>query len=282
MSTIMNAYAKINLTLDITGKRADGYHLLRMVMQSVSLYDRLMLSQGESGIHIFCGRGNVPCNDRNTAYKAAAAFFAFSGIEPRITITIQKYIPSQAGLGGGSSDAAAVLHALNGMYHTGYSKETLCQIGVEVGADVPFCILGGTVLAEGIGEQLTVLPALPHCYVLICKPPVGVSTKKAYALVDSAEAAGAFSNAMLRAVRSGDIREVAKCVGNDFEKVMQLDDVTRIKQLMNSMGALGACMTGSGSAIYGIFDDAAAAASCKESLKKEYLKVFLCEPVNHK
>ena len=280
MSTFINAYAKINLTLDITGKREDGYHLMRMVMQSVSLCDRLTLTQGEPGIHIRCGRVGVPCNESNTAYKAAAAFFAFSGTEPRITIEIQKNIPSRAGLGGGSADAAAVLHALNGMYGTGYSLETLCEIGVKAGADVPFCILGGTALAEGIGERLTVLPPLPHCYVVICKPPVGINTKKAFALVDSSKVTDTFSDAMLRAVHAGDIRAVAESLGNDFEQVLHLEDVTRIKQLMKSMGALGACMTGSGSAVYGIFDDAAAAAACKASLKKEYYKVFLCEPVH--
>lgn len=280
MATSTNAYAKINLTLDITGRREDGYHLLRMVMQSVSLCDRLTLNEGDRGIRILCGRADVPCDESNTAYKAAAAFFAFSGTEPHIAIEIEKNIPSQAGLGGGSADAAAVLHALNKMYRTGYSKQTLCEIGVRVGADVPFCVLGGTALAEGIGEKLTALPPLPCCFLVICKPPVGVDTKNAYALADSAGTAGMHTDAVLRAVRSGDLHAVSEHLGNDFERVIQLDDVTRIKQLMKSTGALGACMTGSGSAVYGIFEKEAVARACRSTLAQSFSEVFLCEPVN--
>lgn len=280
MSTLINAYAKINLTLDITGRRADGYHLLHMVMQSVSLCDRLTLTVGEPGIRILCGRADVPCDESNTVYKAAAAFFAFSGLRPGVTVEIQKNIPSQAGLGGGSADAAAVLHELNRIYRTGYSTETLCEIGVKVGADVPFCVLGGTALAEGIGEKLTALPPVPRCHLVICKPPVGVDTKKAYALADSHGAAGVYTEAMLRAIHLGDLHAVAESLGNGFEQVMQLDDVTNIKRTMKSMGALGACMSGSGSAVYGIFEDETAAFLCKTALEKQYAQVFLCEPVN--
>lgn len=280
MATSIDAYAKINLTLDITGRRADGYHLLRMVMQSVSLCDCLTITEGGPGIRIVCARADVPCNESNTVYKAAAAFFAFSGKQPGITIEIQKNIPSQAGLGGGSSDAAAVLHALNDVFHTGYSKETLCEIGVKVGADVPFCILGGTALAEGIGEKLSLLPPMPRCHLVICKPPVGVDTKKAYALADTFGAAGAYTEAMLQAVRSGSLRAVAENLGNAFEQVMQLDDVANIRNIMKSTGSLGACMSGSGSAVYGIFENEAAAQACRTVLEQQYEQVFVCEPVD--
>ncbi len=279
MSTSIDAYAKINLTLDITGRRADGYHLLRMVMQSVSLCDRLTITQGEPGIRIVCARADVPCNESNTAYKAAAAFFAFSGIQPGVTVEIEKNVPSQAGLGGGSSDAAAVLHALNEMYRTGYSNKTLCEIGVKVGADVPFCILGGTALAEGIGEKLTALPPMPKCHLVLCKPPVGVDTKKAYAKADSAGLIGSYTNGMLQAVQSGSLHAVAENLGNAFEQVMQLDEVAQIKQIMKSAGALGACMSGSGSAVYGIFESPEAAQECKTALSGRFEQVFLCEPV---
>jgi 4-diphosphocytidyl-2C-methyl-D-erythritol kinase len=274
------AYAKINLTLDIAGKKTDGYHLLRMVMQSVSLCDRLTLTQGAPGIRLRCGRADVPCDESNTVYKAAAAFFAYSGKLSCIDITIEKNIPSQAGLGGGSADAAAALHALNALYHTGYSVETLCKIGLQAGADVPFCVLGGTALAEGIGERLTALPPLPHCFLVICKPPVGVNTKRAYALADSLRVAGMNTEPMLEAIRSGSLSAAASALGNDFERVVRLKDVESIKQVLCLAGALGACMTGSGSAVYGIFEEKSAAAACKAELAEEYAEVFLCEPVN--
>lgn len=280
MPITVNAYAKINLTLDITGKRADGYHLLRMVMQSVSLCDRLTLANGEPGIHIQCARADVPCGKDNTVYKAADAYFAYAGLQPALCVTIEKNIPSQAGLGGGSADSAAVLLALNEMYHTGYSKETLCEIGLKAGADVPFCVLGGTALAEGIGEKLTALPALPPCFIVICKPPVGVDTKKAYALVDSAPSSEHFcTDVMLDALYHADLGGIAAALGNDFERVLNLAEVSRIKERMFSAGALGSCMTGSGSAVFGIFADEGKALACKERLGKEYADVFLCEPI---
>ena len=281
MSACINAYAKINLTLDITGKRPDGYHLLRMVMQSVSLCDQLTLTEAEAGICVHCGRADVPCDESNTVYKAAAAYFAYARMEPRITIEIQKNIPSQAGLGGGSADAAAVLLALNEMYRTGYSKETLCKIGVQVGADVPFCILGGTALVEGIGEKLTVLPALPSCHIVICKPPVGVDTKQAFVLSDALPKTDRiYSDSVIVAIHSSDLHAVSANLGNEFERVMNLAEVTHIKNIMKLMGALGACMTGSGSAVFSIFEEKAKALACKAALIQEYSDTFLCEPVN--
>ncbi len=278
----INAYAKINLTLDIAGKRADGYHLLRMVMQSVSLCDRVLLKKGKPGIEVFCARNDVPCGRENTAYQAAELFFEHAGLVPDITIQIDKKIPSQAGLGGGSSDAAAVLLALNRIYQTEYSKEILCEIGVKVGADVPFCILGGTALAEGIGEILTPLPALKDCHIVICKPPVGVDTKQAFALADASRAFfTSYTDPMLGAVRHSDLRAVASGLGNGFEQVMKLDEVAQIKEAMNTMGALGSCMSGSGSAVFGIFEDEQRAFACKEAFAGLYPDVYLCEPVNN-
>lgn len=277
------AYAKINLTLDIIGKREDGYHLLNMVMQSVSLCDALTLTQGQPGIRVISNRNDVPCDQRNTAYRAAAAFFEYAGIQPNVTIAIDKKIPSQAGLGGGSADAAAVLLALNEICKTGYSTETLCKIGLQVGADVPFCVMGGTALAEEIGEELTELPAMPHCHIVICKPPCGVDTKQAYALADSAAKTGIiFSSAVIDAIHAADLHMIAESLGNEFENVMQLQEVNCIKNIMKSLGALGACMTGSGSAVFGIFDNLPKAVACKTSLEKDYADVFLCEPINIK
>lgn len=280
MTFSVNAYAKINLTLDITGKRKDGYHLLRMVMQSVSLCDKLVITDSGSGISVITSHDEIPCNEENTAYKAAAAFFEYTGAASNLTIHIQKVIPSQAGLGGGSADAAAVLLALNKMHNTGMTKETLCQIGLKVGADVPFCIIGGTRFAEGIGDKLSPLLALPPCHIVICKPPVEVDTKKAYALADAAaKKESGFTSSMLHAVRVGDLRAVAQNLGNEFEQVMHLAEVDHIKDAMKQCGALGACMTGSGSAVFGIFEDLSKAVSCQSELGEVYPEVFVCEPV---
>jgi len=280
MSFSVNAYAKINLTLDITGKRKDGYHLLRMVMQSVSLCDKLVITGSGSGIRVVSSREEIPSNEDNTVYKAAAAFFTHTGLAPNLTVHIQKTIPSQAGLGGGSADAAAALLALNKMHNAGMTKEALCQIGLKVGADVPFCIIGGTALAEGIGDKLAPLPALPLCHIVICKPPVGVDTKKAYALADAAaKKESGFTAAMLHAVRAGDLRAVAQNLGNEFEQVMHLAQVNHIKSAMEQYGALGACMSGSGSAVFGIFEDLPMAVSCQSALAQVYPEVFVCEPI---
>nr|WP_319488310.1 4-(cytidine 5'-diphospho)-2-C-methyl-D-erythritol kinase [uncultured Caproiciproducens sp.] len=281
MSFSVNAYAKINLSLDIIGKRADGYHFLRMVMQSVSLCDKLVLTGAGTGIRVITSHDEIPCNEENTVHKAAAAFFEYTGIAPNLTVTIQKVIPSQAGLGGGSADAAAVLLALNKMHHTGLTKETLCQIGLKVGADVPFCIVGGTALAEGIGEKLTALPPMPPCHIVICKPPVGVNTKRAYALADAAVKKGSgHSAAMFQAVGTRNLRAIAAGLGNEFEQLMNLAEVNHIKNMMKLSGALGACMTGSGSAVFGIFEDLPKAMSCKSELAQVYSEVFICEPAD--
>ncbi|QEY34247.1 4-(cytidine 5'-diphospho)-2-C-methyl-D-erythritol kinase [Caproiciproducens galactitolivorans] len=281
MPASAKAYAKINLALDITGKREDGYHLLRMVMQSVSLYDEVEIRTGEAGLRVVCSHRSVPCDESNAVYKAAAAFFKHTGLEPDVAIRIHKTIPSQAGLGGASADAAAVLRLLNTLKGTALSKETLCALGLQVGADVPFCIAGGTALAEGIGEKLTPLTPLPSCRIVICKPAVSVDTTRAYALADAAAKTGSgYCDAVLDAVRASDIRAVAASLGNEFEQVMHLAEVKHIKDAMRDLGALGACMTGSGSAVFGIFTDLQDAARCRAKLQEYYSEVFLCEPVH--
>ncbi len=278
-----NAYAKINLTLDIIGRRADGYHLLQMVMQSVSLCDTITLCQTKGGgIQLICDHPDIPCDERNTIVKAANAFYDSCKIsENNIEIEVTKRIPSQAGLAGGSADAAAVLHELNQMYHTDLTVEQLCEIGLTVGADVPFCIRGGTMLAEGTGEILTPLAPMPHCYVVLCKPPVSVNTAQAYALSDSAaEFVHPNTAAMLKAIDEQDLRTVCTDLCNVFEQILTLPQVDAVKRQMNEMGALGSCMTGSGSVVFGIFKEEAAALRCKEKLQKSYQEVFVCEPLN--
>ena len=184
----LKAFAKINLSLDITGVLENGYHQLEMIMQSVSLCDKVTIttSDASQGISLSCSVPSLCPMEQNTAYKAANLFFEYCRISPSVSLYIEKHIPSQAGLAGGSADAAAVLHGLNRLFQTHLTQEQLCEIGVQVGADVPFCICGGTMLATGIGEKLSPLPALPPCYIVICKPPVSVSTQEAYHTVDNA------------------------------------------------------------------------------------------------
>lgn len=278
----MQAYAKINLTLDISGRREDGYHMMRMVMQSVSLCDTVFLLDTPKR-EIGSSRDDVPCGPENTVQKAAAAFFSsYHAALPRSSFYIRKNIPQQAGLGGGSADAAAALVLLNRRFGTGLSREELCSLGLSAGADVPFCLYGGTALAEGVGEKLSALPALPLCRILICKPPVGISTKEAF---ESFDASGGMpernTDAMIEALRSGSLQRIAKCLGNAFEKTCDLpEEVRQIEAVMLAGGSAGACMTGSGSAVFGIFDAKSdAAARCRGALLKKYPETFLCRPV---
>ena len=276
------AAAKLNLTLDILGHREDGYHLLDMVMQTVSIYDTLLVTAEEDGgILTVCDSAGVPCDESNTVHKAVRAFFDYIKIPGEsVRIHIAKRIPAQAGLAGGSADAAAVLRALNGMYGAGLTTEQLCEIGLSVGADVPFCIRGGTMRAEGIGELLTPAPKMPTCFFVVCKPPVGVDTAGAYALSDG----GVFvphrrTPEMLRVLEAGELGGVCAALGNDFEDILQLRQVSELKERLLALGALGACMTGSGSAVYGVFARRIEAEACRAALIPQYRHVFVCEPV---
>ena len=279
MMSRARAYAKINLTLDIAGRRGDGYHTMRMVMQSVSLCDTLTLLD-EAEDRVVCSAEEVPCGPENTVRKAAAAFFSHCGAARGAAFCLRKSIPQQAGLGGGSADAAAALVLLDRRFRTGLSPAELCRLSLSVGADVPFCLRGGTALAEGIGEKLSGLPPLPPCRILICKPPAGVSTREAFAAFDdSGGAAACYTDRMLAALRAGSLPEIAARLGNALEPVCALDDVPRIEAAMLKGGALGACMTGSGSAVFGLFREGdAAAVLCRDDLLKKYPQTFLCRP----
>lgn len=282
MPLSLDAYAKINLTLDITGRRNDGYHTLNMVMQSISLADKIILSSENTGkIDIICGKEEIPCGKSNTIYRAAETFFIRAGLKTGgISFFIEKHIPSQAGLGGGSADAAAALKLLNEFYGTGFSNEELCELGQSVGADVPFCIVNGTALAQGIGEKMTPLAPLPACNVVIGKPSVGIGTREAYALADKyALGVTDFTGLMTGALKTGNLAGIASCLGNGFESIIKLKEVAEIKKAMLSSGALGASMTGSGSAVFGLFDSDEKAAACKTKLSEKYAEVFLCIPV---
>ncbi len=283
MKVNVNAPAKVNLFLDIRGKRNDGYHIVSMVLQSVSLYDEVTVSDTDGGeISVLCSDENVPLGEDNTAYKAAELFFKENNIENRgVEIRIKKNIPMEAGLAGGSTDAAAVLLAMNRIFDTDLSKKELADIAADVGADVPFCVYGGTMTAGGIGTILSPLPDLPECYFVIVKPKVGVSTEDAYKKSDSPEFETVKSMDMItEAICEGNIKNIAKNLYNKFEAVTNLPEIEEIKSFMHKCGAVGSAMTGSGSAVYGIFDNDNERDDCARRLEEQYKDVFTAEPVS--
>ena len=279
----LKAYAKINLTLDVTGKREDGYHTLDTVMQTVSVWDELEIKKiNKPGIRLFCNREYLPVDTKNTAFRAAQYFFEHCGITGQgLTIHIRKYVPSRAGMGGGSADAAAVLHGLNKMFKANLPLETLVELGAKVGADVPFCVVGGTCRCQGIGEQVEPVALMPDCWLVICKPPAGMSTPRAYALIDQfpltrVQATGK----MVNLLAGGDLRRIGEGLANRFDETMKLQQVREIKRILLSAGALGASMTGSGSAVFGIFDSEEAARASMQRLEGKG-RLYLANPLDH-
>lgn len=285
MKITVKAPAKINLTLDIVGKRHDGYHDVAMVMQTVSLYDTVTVeSIGGEGEHIEVScpaYPDVPADDSNIVCKAARAFRKETGCQPTpLRITIDKLIPTQAGLAGGSSDGAAVVLALNRLYETHLKPKELAEICSRFGSDVPFCLLGGTMLATGTGTTLKKLPALPRCFIVICKPDISVSTAQAYAACDARPPKGfLYTDELIKRLCSRDIRGLSTCLYNEFEQVLELPEINAIKKTMIKCKAQGASMSGSGSATYAIFLDEKKAAKCVNVLKENYNKVFLTRPI---
>lgn len=281
----VKAPAKINLTLDIVGKRPDGYHDVAMVMQTVSLYDTLTVdfADGEGdGVAVSCpGYPDVPQDDGNIVCRAARAFYAYTKVQPRpISIVIDKLIPTQAGLAGGSSDGAAAVLALNKLYDTRLMMKEMAAVCSKVGSDVPFCLLGGTMIATGTGTTLKKLTALPKCHIVICKPDISVSTAEAYARCDSRPPKGfRYTDELVKRLFARDIRGIASCLYNEFEQVMELDEINEIKREMMSCKALGCSMSGSGSAVYAIFNSEKKAQNCVNVLEKKYNKVFVTQPL---
>jgi len=278
------AYAKLNLTLDVLRKREDGFHDLKSVMQTVSLYDpvELDLETGEPW-KLVCGREDIPCDARNLAWKAAAMYCAAMGKDPGgITIRIEKNIPSGAGMGGGSADAAAVLRMLNRHYGNPLTVEELAALGGTIGSDVPFCVMGGTVMCEGRGEIMRRVTDMPGCIILGCKPEFSVSTPVLFKKIDSVEIYRHPDNdGMEAALASGDIGAVARKIHNVFDPVVSADhpEIGHIKEICNACGALASQMTGSGSVVFAIMPDMASAEKAMEQLKQTYSQVFLAEPV---
>ncbi len=278
------AYAKLNLTLDVLSKRDDGYHDLDMVMQSISLCDTVSVRIGDGeGISVISNIRHIPNDERNIAYKAALAFETATGIScGGIHIAMEKRTPSSAGMAGGSADGAAVLRLLSELSDAHLSDEELCEIGVTVGADVPFCIIGGTALARGKGEILTRLNPIPDCFFVIGKPKHGASTKNVFAKIDSCPIPRhPDTRAMLAAIENGSLSGVCENVYNVFEPVVSEDvrEILGIKNELLGNGAMTAAMTGSGSAVFGIFDSEAEACSAKKKLAQKYSEVFIARSV---
>lgn len=258
MEIKVNAYAKINLMLDIIALRTDGYHDLFMIMQSIGLYDTVTVTENKSRkITITCNIDGIPLDEKNIAYKAAEAFFKSTKIKNKgINIDIVKRIPHAAGMAGGSADGAGVLVALNELTGAGLTDDELCKIGVKIGADVPFCIKGGTLLAQGIGDVLNKVKPLRRCCILIAKPDHSVNTGYAYSQFDKfGKAHTPDKLGMLCAMQGRDLSDIAMRMENVFEQFIDVPNKVEIKSIMRDCGALGVCMSGSGPTVFGIFDD---------------------------
>ena len=283
-NTTVKAYAKINLTLDVTGRLPTGYHTVEMVMQSVKLCDRITLMTDDTGlVSMVCDRADLSVGEDNLAVRAARLFLAYCGLSNvGVKIKLEKNIPMQAGMAGGSADAAAVLIGLNELLKLHLTEQELCEIGVKLGADVPYCICGGTMLAEGIGEMLSPLPAMPSCTVLICKPPVGVPTPEVYRAIDDTPILEhPQTPEMIAALQAQDLERIGSLLCNVMEPVTagKHPVIYEIKETMKAHGALGALMSGSGSAVFGLYSSREMAMKAYEILSAQFSETFLTETV---
>ena len=280
--TVARAYAKINLSLDVLGKLDNGYHEVQMVMQTVSLYDLVTVTKINEGIEISTNLPFLPVDKNNLAYKAAEEFFNYTKIDPCVHIDISKRIPVGAGLAGGSSNASAVLKALNKLFDTKLSLKKLCQLGVKIGADVPYCVLGGTRLAEGIGEKLSPLPKLMPCHIVLVKPAFSISTKTVYEKIDSlSDYRHPDTSSLIDGIVNRNLEKVASSMGNVLEEVSISDYpvLSKLKAELMDLGAIGAQMSGSGPTVFGIFRTQEEAQKAKNQLWGKYKTVYICTPV---
>lgn len=279
---LVKAAAKINLMLDVTGILPNGYHSLFMIMQSVNCYDTVRVDRIDGDdIVIVTDDERVPRDESNIAYKAAKAFFEYNKIEEKrgIEIEIEKNIPMAAGLAGGSADGAGVIYALNKLFNTNLPLFTLCEIGEKVGADVPFSLHGGTALCTDIGGVIAPLPKLEDCFIVLCKPPMDVSTVGAYKQIDEANRIRhCDKNAMLFAMKNRDFALMCRKAGNVFEQVIEVPLRPYIKTTMKKYGAALTLMSGSGPTVYGIFKDEKKARECADKLREEFDDVILTVP----
>lgn len=285
-SVDVKALAKVNLGLDVIRKREDGYHEVKMIMQTINMYDKLHLEKSkEPGIVIETNSKFLPTNENNLAYRAAALLQEQFSLKDGVIINLQKFIPVAAGMAGGSSDAAAVLYGMNRLFHLSLSEAELMKIGLSLGADIPFCIMRGTALAEGIGEKLTRLDPCPKCYVLIAKPPIGVSTREVYEnlkLDDTIRHPDI--DALVQSIHENNLEKTAALMDNVLESVTipRYPVISKLKELMLDSNALNAMMSGSGPTVFGLFDKKTTAKKAFENIKASGLasRCFLTTTYN--
>ena len=279
----LKALAKINLGLDVLGKREDGYHEVRMVMQTIHLYDRVEIKKTRSPhIHVETNLYYLPVNEDNLVYRAAKLMKDEFQIKEGVRIVLQKFIPVAAGLAGGSSDAAAVLVGMNRIFNLGLKQNKLMELGLKIGADVPYCVMGGTALAEGIGEKLTPLAPAPDCYVLVAKPDINVSTKYVYEHLDAQEIRKHPDiDGMVEAIAEESLQGILDRMENVLETVTvsAYPIIQKIKDRMKELGAINSLMSGSGPTVFGIFVEKDMARRAYDKLEEEQLakQIFLTE-----
>lgn len=280
---IIKCPAKINISLDVVGKREDGYHLLKTIMQNVSLFDEVTVKKSPEGINLYCNNGNVPCNSSNTAYKAASIMMDKFGIKEGVDIIIEKRIPISAGLAGGSTDAAGVIKAMNELFELGLANEDMMKLGIKIGADVPFCILEDTALAEGIGEVLTPIGPLDEVWFVLAKPDISVSTMEVYSKLRIDEIPRhPNTSKLIEYIEKKDIKNMALSMINVLETVTIKENpvIFDIKNIMMEFHALGSLMSGSGPTVFGIFEDKVSAEKCYNRLRDYLKEVFLVKSYN--
>lgn len=278
----IKAYAKINIALDVVGKREDGYHLLRMIMQAIDLYDVIEIEKISSEIKLECNKHYVPTDERNLAYKAAKLFKETYSIKEGVHINLIKNIPVSAGLAGGSTDAAGVLKLMNKMFNVNASLDELKELGVKLGADVPYCISGGTALCEGIGEKITQLKSFKDKILVLIKPPFGVSTKEVYREFDLSKVIfHPKIEDLIKGMENDDIYFVSNNMKNLLENVTLRKNrvILKIKEEVRENGAIGTMMSGSGPTVFAFFDDMLKAQICYENMKKSYKDVFITRTI---
>lgn len=282
----LKARAKINLGLDVLGKREDGYHEVRMVMQTIGIYDRLILTKiPEEEIRITSNLAFLPVNENNLIYKAIKLLKDEYHFPGGVSVDLNKFIPVAAGMAGGSTDAASTMFGVNRLFGLNLSMGKMMELGVRLGADVPYCVMRGTALAEGIGEKLTRITPVPHMWILIAKPQINVSTRLVYEQLDM----GGIQkhpdiDGIIRAIEAQDVVRIAQSMGNDLENVTVplYPVIETIKQDMLSHGAINAMMSGSGPTVFGIFPDEQTTLACQAFLKKkgDARQVYITENFN--
>ena len=282
MMIIERAYAKINLLLDVLFKRADGYHEVDMIMQTISLHDQIILREISTGIVLRVAGAELAADESNLAYKAAKLFMAETNIDRGVEIELVKHIPMEAGLAGGSADAAAVFRGLNRLFHTDLSLAQLQGMSASIGSDVAFCINGGTARAVGRGEKIVQLADVPRFWLVVFKPDFGIATAWAYSqfALHANKLVHPNMDKMLNALASNEINQIAKCLGNVLEivSVEKYPQIGNIKNCLQENGALGSLMSGSGTAVYGLFEDVHSANLAKVSLQNNFVGTgYVCE-----